>query len=138
MFIHKRKIYGFLCDIYGHLNNSSYLQIYEEARSEALIEMGFPISKLIELDFQIYLTRVELFYKKGIPNDEIITVKTSIAEMNRLKATWKQEIYDSKGELCNSAFIDGVYIKNGKPNRIDKDIYCIFEKFYKEDIKEGQ
>lgn len=126
MFVYKRKIYGYLCDIYGHLNNSSYLQIYEEARSEALIAMGLPISKLIELDLQIYLTRVELIYKKGIPNDETITVKSHIGKMNRLRATWVQEIYDEKGELCNSAEVDGVFVKNGKPTRIDKSIYQIF------------
>ncbi|MFC1887703.1 acyl-CoA thioesterase [Candidatus Cloacimonadota bacterium] len=134
MFEHKRKIYGYMCDIYGHLNNSSYLQIYEEARSEALIEMGFPISKLIELDIQIYLTRVELVYKKGIANDEVITVKTAIAKMNRLKAVWKQDIFDSQGELCNTAIVDGVFIKNGKPARIDKEIYQIFENFYEAKI----
>ncbi len=130
MFVYKRKIYGYLCDIYGHLNNSSYLQIYEEARSEALTEMSLPISKLIELDFQIYLTRVELIYKKGVPNDETITVKSQIHKMNRLRATWLQEIFDENGELCNRALVDGVYVKSGKPARIDKDLYQIFQKFY--------
>ena len=135
MFIYKRKIYGYLCDIYGHLNNSSYLQIYEEARSEALIEMDLPISKLIELGLQIYLTRIELTYKKGIPNDETITVKSRIVKMNRLRATWLQEIYDEKGELCNTALVEGVYVSNGKPVRLDKKIYSIFEKSYSEKTK---
>ena len=135
MFVYKRKIYGYLCDIYGHLNNSSYLQIYEEARSEALIAMGLPISKLIEIDLQIYLTRVELIYKKGIPNDETITVKSQIVKMNRLRATWLQEIFDKQGELCNSATIDGVFVKNGKPVRIDKTIYKIFEKYNSAKVK---
>ena len=103
--------------------NSSYLQIYEEARSEALIDMGFPITKLIELNIQIYLTRIELIYKKSIPNDEQITVKTTIAEMNRLKALWRQEIYNEKGDLCNIAMVEGVYVVNGKPARINKEIY---------------
>jgi YbgC/YbaW family acyl-CoA thioester hydrolase len=130
MFVYKRKIYGYLCDIYGHLNNSSYLQIYEEARSEALIDMGLPISKLLESGFHIYLTKVELYYKSGVPNDEIISVKSSIIKMNRMRATWKQQIYDESGNLCNEAFVEGVFIKNGKPARIDKDIYEIFEKYY--------
>jgi len=134
MFNHKRKIYGYLCDIYGHLNNSSYLQIYEEARSEALIDMGLPIVKLIELDIQIYLTKVELVYKKAIPNDITITVKSSIVKLNRLRATWKQEIYDEDDELCNIALIDGVFISDGKPARISKDLFQIFKKFYQEDL----
>jgi acyl-CoA thioester hydrolase len=129
LFIHKRKIYGFQCDIYGHLNNSSYLQIHEEARSEALAEMGLPITKLIELNILIFLTRVELIYKKGVSNDSTITIKSSITKMSRLKSTWLQEIYDEEGELCNVAVVEGVFIVNGKPGRIAKEIYQQFVQF---------
>ena len=129
MFIHKRKIYGFLCDIYGHLNNSSYLQLYEEARAEALSEMDLPIIKLLEYDLQIYIIKVEISYKKGVPNDEAITIRSSIIRLNRMRSTWKQEILNQNGELCSEAIIEGVFVKNGKPIRIDKDLLRVFEQF---------
>jgi len=129
MFIHKRKIYGFLCDIYGHLNNSNYLQLYEEARAEALSEMDLPIIKLLDYNIQIYITKAEINYKKGIPNDITVSIKSSILRLNRMRSTWNQEIFNESGDLCSSAIIEGVFVKNGKPVRVDKELFKIFEKF---------
>lgn len=123
MLIYKRRIYGFQCDIYGHLNNSYYLQIYEEARADALTGIGFPVKRLIELGIHIYLIRVEIDFIRGIPMEEDIIVRSRIEKMNRLSGFWRQEIYDSQDNLCNVALTRGVFVKNGKPLRLNKEIY---------------
>ncbi|RLC50954.1 MAG: thioesterase [Candidatus Cloacimonadota bacterium] len=126
---YKRRIFGYECDIYGHLNNANYLHLYEEARAAALEQMKMPIGKFKEMGFNIYLTHIELDFIKAINLEERITIRTSIAEMNRLKAVWKQEIYNSKNELCNMATVIGVFVKNDKPARISKELYTYFTKF---------
>ncbi|MCK9330147.1 MAG: thioesterase family protein [Candidatus Cloacimonetes bacterium] len=124
-----KKIYGFECDIYGHLNNANYLQIYESARAEALSEMDMSISRLRELNISLYVIRVEIDYKKGIELEDTIMVLTKITENTRLSAFWYQEIYNSKGELCSKVLVKGVYVKDGKPYRIDKELCAYFDKF---------
>ncbi|HCX72791.1 MAG TPA: hypothetical protein DHM37_03650 [Candidatus Cloacimonas sp.] len=129
---YKRKIYGYQCDIYGHLNNANYLMIYEEARSELLMKLGYSLEKLKQMGLHIYLTRVELKFKNAVLMEDNIIVKTTIAKINRLHSTWQQQIYNSVGELCNQATIEGVFVKNGKPQRISKEILAKFTSFIEE------
>jgi acyl-CoA thioesterase FadM len=46
-----------------------------------------------------------------------------------LRSTWKQQIFNSEGMLCNQATIEGVFVKNGKPHRIPKEILAKFSTF---------
>ena len=67
---YKRKIFGYECDIYGHLNNANYLHLYEEARADALEQMGLAVRELNKSGYHIYLTSIELTFKRGIPLEE--------------------------------------------------------------------
>jgi len=132
LFEFKKKIYGFECDVYGHLNNAIYLQLYEAARAEALISMAMPVAKLRELEVMLFLVKVEIVYKKGIELEDTIIVKSMIKYNDRLKAIWYQEIYNSKNDLCSYATITGVYVSHGKPVRVSKELCAFFDKFVQE------
>ncbi len=123
---YKRRIFGFECDIYGHLNNASYLHIYEEARSVALEEMDFSIKKLVELGIHIYLVNINLQFKKAVEFEDRITIKTTLGKHSRVKAIWIQKIHNSKNDLCNIAEVEGVFIKMGKPYRLPQELYKKF------------
>jgi len=120
--IHKRKIYGFMCDIYGHLNNANYLYLYEEARAEGLEEIGIPIRLLNQRDISIYLTEINLKFLKSVMLEDTVKIKSKIIKYNKLKSVWEQKMYNSNNELCNIATVTGVFVKNGKPFRIPNDI----------------
>lgn len=126
---YKRKIFGYECDIYGHLNNANYLHLYEEARADALEQMNIPIRKLADIGFHIYLTNIEINFIKGLPLENIVTIKSRINSMNRLTSIWIQEIYNNSGDLCSVANVKGVFVKNGKPVRLSKDLFEQFKKF---------
>ena len=118
-----KKIYGFDCDVYGHLNNSSYLKVYEEARAEALNKLSLSIRDLLESGIHIYLTKIELNFLKAVELEDTVRIITQIEKSNRLRATWKQEIFNSKNELCNMAIVEGVFVKEGKPFRLPVALY---------------
>ncbi|MBC8416544.1 MAG: acyl-CoA thioesterase [Candidatus Cloacimonetes bacterium] len=126
---YKRKIFGYECDIYGHLNNANYLHLYEEARADTLEQMNMPIRKLADLGFHIYLTNIEINFVKGLPLESTITIKSRIDSMNRLTSIWIQEIYNAQEELCNTAIVKGAFVKYGKPIRLPKEIFEQFRKF---------
>ena len=128
---YKRKIFGYECDIYGHLNNANYLHLYEEARADALEQMNMPIRKLADIGFHIYLTNIEINFVKGLPLESSITIKSRIDSMNRLTSVWIQEIYNAQEELCNTAIVKGAFVKDGKPVRLPKDLFEKFKKFSK-------
>ena len=126
---YNRKIFGYECDIYGHLNNANYLHLYEEARADALEQMNMPIRKLADIGFHIYLTNIEINFVKGLSLESTVTIKSRIDSMNRLTSIWIQEIYNTKEELCNKAIVKGAFVKDGKPVRLPKDLYEKFKKF---------
>lgn len=121
--VYARKIYGYECDIYGHLNNANYLHIYEEARAELLEELGMSISAFKEHDINIYLTRIEVQFVKSISLEEIIKVHTDISKTTRLRSIWEQEIHNEEDELCNKAIVEGVFVSGGKPIRLPRPLF---------------
>ncbi|MFO7659978.1 MAG: thioesterase family protein [Candidatus Cloacimonadaceae bacterium] len=126
MFYFTKRIYGYECDIYGHLNNANYLPILEAARSEALQEMGMPIQKLLDLQWHLYVYRFEIDYIKAIQLEDVIEVRSKVLTLNKVKSSWQQEIYDSKGELCFRSVMTAVFAHNGKPARLIPEIYDVF------------
>jgi len=121
-FEYKKKIYGYECDIYGHLNNANYQFVYEAARGEMLEELGLPLSKLLEENIHIYVRKITLEYMKGIPFGSEIVVKSRIEKLNRVRSFWVQEIWSLSGVLMNRATLEGVFARNGKPFRIPYDM----------------
>lgn len=124
-----RRVYGYECDIYGHLNNANYLHILEEARADALEQMNTPIRWLKEQGFSIYVTRIELDYLRGIPLETQVTVKTSWIKSSRLRSVWMQEVYDDTNNLCARAVVHGAFIKDGRPARISPQLYAHYRSF---------
>jgi len=126
---YQKRIYGYECDIYGHLNNANYLPILEAARSEGLQQVGMPIQKLLEANWHVYVLRVEMDFIKAVQLEDIIEVRSRITAMNRLRSEWRQEIYNSAQELCFTAILQVVHVHNGKPARVPDDIWTHFLQF---------
>ncbi|MCB5270348.1 MAG: acyl-CoA thioesterase [Candidatus Cloacimonetes bacterium] len=124
-----KKIYGYECDIYGHMNNANYLMMLEAARSDALVEMGMPITLLLKMNIQLFVLRYELDYLKALELEDKVTVKSWFYEINRLKGFWKQEVYDSKGDLCFVANFTVVHASEGKAKRLSPEVFARLEKF---------
>lgn len=129
IFIYQKKIYGYECDIYGHMNNANYLQMLEAARSDALVEMQMPIVKLMQMGIQLFVLRYELDYLKALDLEEIVTVKSWFYDINRLKGFWRQEVYNQKDELCFKANFTVVHASEGKAKRLPPEIFEHFKQF---------
>lgn len=123
IFSFHKKIYGYECDIYGHMNNAAYLQMLEAARSEALVEMQLPIVKLMQMDIQLFVLHYELDYLKALDLEDTVSVKSWFYEVNRLKGFWRQEVYNSAVELCFVANFTVVHASQGKAKRLPQHIF---------------
>ncbi len=129
MFEFKRKIYGYECDVYGHLNNSNYLQLLEAARSEALIEMGISVAKLLEWDISIFISNIDISYLKPFKMEDIAIVHTKTNKITKVKGIWIQEVYNHANELCTKAIVTGVFTTKGKPVRVAQELFELMTQF---------
>lgn len=128
-FTYKRRIWGFECDIYGHLNNANYLHLYEEGRSEALREIGFSVEEFSKIGVQLIVTRVEVDYKRSVQFHDEVTIHTRMIALNRLRSQWEQQIIDSNGQLCSQIHLCAAFLREGKPSRISKELTEMFLKY---------
>ncbi|MCB5245139.1 MAG: acyl-CoA thioesterase [Candidatus Cloacimonadaceae bacterium] len=126
IFEFQKRIYGYECDVYGHLNNANYLQLLEAARVEAMIKMGMSIKRMKELNLQILIRNFTLDYKRAIQHEDLITIKSWFDEINRIKQHWIQQIYDSSGQLCFEAQMLGVFACEGKAQRLPVEVFEVF------------
>jgi YbgC/YbaW family acyl-CoA thioester hydrolase len=123
---YQKRIFGYECDMYGHLNNANYLHLLEECRTEAMYDIEMPVEMLLRLGWHVYIRRYEIDYIKPVRLEDIVTVKSRIEEMNRAGSKWLQEVHDSEGKLCFRAYIYIVHIRDGKPARVPDGIWGHF------------
>ena len=128
MFEYNGKVFGYQCDIYGHVNNAVYLHYLEEARSFALDTIDMSIVKLNNMGIQMFIRHYEIDFIKAIQLYENFIIKTEVIEFDRIKSKWSQKIYNSKNELCLDAKITVVFAKDGKVNRISRELDAFFRK----------
>lgn len=119
----RKKIYGYECDVYGHLNNANYLALLEAARTEAMGEMNIPVGALLEKGIQFLIHHCEMDYLQAVNLEDTVTVISWFFEMNRLKGRWQQEVYNSQGEKCFSAVLTIVFASEGKAKRLPPDVF---------------
>ena len=126
VFEFRKRVYGFECDVYGHLNNANYLQLLESARAEAMIEMGMSVARMRELALQVFIREFHLDYRLAVEHEDLITIKSCFNEMNRLKGRWTQRIFNSRGELCFEAQMVGVFASGGRAKRLPPEVFELF------------
>jgi len=110
------------CDSYGHVNNANYLNYLEYARYELLKDVGFDYEKAINAGYGIFISRIEIDYKRPALTDDLLIIKTWPVKKGAVSGTLAQEIRRGDDLLAEAkvtwAFVD---FKTGTPVRIPKE-----------------
>lgn len=90
-------------DTFGHVNNATYLQLYEQARWDMMHEMGMGPEEIERDQKGPVIVELNLKFKKELINRSEITITTQFQKMlNPLVMEIYQEILNQKGELASS------------------------------------
>ena len=110
------------CDSYGHVNNANYLNYLEYARYELLKDIGFDYPKAVSAGYGVYITRIEIDYKRPAVTDDRLVIKTWPLKRGVASGTLAQEILRGDDVLVRAkvtwAFVDS----KGMPVRIPKEL----------------
>ena len=79
------------------------------------------------------MLRYELDYLKALELEDKVTVKSWFYKINRPKGFWKQEVYDSTGDLCFVANFTVVHASEGKAKRLSPEVFGRLEKFLEQE-----
>jgi thioesterase III len=87
-------------DSFGHVNNATYLQIFEEARWQFITEEGYGFREVHQRKQGPTILEVHLFFKKELKLRQQVTVESQVMDYSGKVATMVQEIRNEAGELC--------------------------------------
>ena len=84
-------------DRYGHITNSAYIELAQEARLAFAEKFFFSQGH----EFVVFVRRLEVDYLRPIlPNTTQVTVETQVSKVGSTSFTTHQEIKDAQGNTC--------------------------------------
>ncbi|MEE2671112.1 MAG: acyl-CoA thioesterase [Bdellovibrionota bacterium] len=102
-FEYKIKIVEHHLDTFGHMNNATYLALYEEARWDFITQNGYGLEEIQkELKGPVILD-VSCRYKREIKNRETITIVSHTKEMKGKIGQIYQEMIKEDGTVASDA-----------------------------------
>jgi len=97
-------------DTFGHVNNATYLDLFEAARWEWITSHGFGIDRIRELQQGPTVVDIHLRFRREIRNRQRIVIRSWVEKYESKIATVIQEMRDEAGELyCEGRFLCGLF-----------------------------
>lgn len=90
-------------DTFGHINNATYLQIYEQARWDLITNNGYGVKEIQVTRQSPIILEVNLKFLKEILLRETITVTTEIVKYEGKIAQLLQKMLKANGEVASQA-----------------------------------
>ena len=117
-------------DRMGVVYYGNYPRLYEIGRTDLIREIWKSYREVEEDGILLPARSLQINYYKPAIYDELLTIKTIIKELPKVKLYIISQIYNEKGELINEgevvlAFMDA---KSGKPRRAPEDFISALEK----------
>ncbi len=105
-------------DPYNHLNHAVYLTFFEQARIDALAEIGFSMSELQSLGCQILVTEVNVKFIKSALGGDDVRIETEMIATRRVSTSWRQRMFRGDELLASIELTAAITDLEGKPRRL--------------------
>lgn len=100
---YKVLIKEFHLDSYGHVNNATYVQLYEEARWEFLTENDYGFKRIHSSKQGPVVLEMNVKYRKELGNREWITIRSFDFSVKGKILKMKQQMLKKDGEIASEA-----------------------------------
>jgi len=88
----KIKVRGYHLDLYGHVNNTRYLEFLEEARWNVK-DLYLDLSAMHERDLSLVIVNININYRDSARLGDILEIVTKVSRIGNKSVTLRQEIY---------------------------------------------
>ena len=119
-------------DQMGYVYYGNYAAFYEIGRVEALRNLGISYKELEDAGFMMPVLEVHSKYFFPARYDDLITLRTTIKELPKLKIKFEHEIFNNERDLLHKGQTILVFIQkhNHKPCRIPKQVNVLLTPFF--------
>ncbi len=103
-------------DSYGHVNNATYLSLYEEARWEAITQRGYSYETIHSTGLGPIILDVHLKFLKELKLREKINITLEVLSYEGKICKLKQQMINEKNEIASEALMTAAFfdLKNRK------------------------
>ena len=110
-------------DSFGHLNHAVFLNFFEQARFDALEACGWPIQRVLDRGWAVYVVRIEVDYLAEVMWGDELQVETWVDEVRKSSMTLAQTAVKSDGTVAARARVVGVWVgQNRRPMRMPDEL----------------
>lgn len=90
-------------DTFGHVNNATYLSLFEEARWDLITNNGFGLREVKTSGTGPVILEINIKYQKELKLREKVRIETQLLEVNGKLQTLRQTILNEQNESCTVA-----------------------------------
>jgi YbgC/YbaW family acyl-CoA thioester hydrolase len=90
-------------DSYRHVNNATYVQLYEEARWEFLNQMGYGFEHIHETQQGPVVLDITVKYRKELNNREVVTIRSYDFFVRGKILKLKHQMIKENGDIASEA-----------------------------------
>lgn len=90
-------------DTFGHVNNSQYLILFEEARWEMITSRGYGMREVHQNQIGTVVMECQVRFKRELRLRETIRIRTWVGELRSRLAKIQHELLNEQGEVAAEA-----------------------------------
>ena len=95
----------------GVMWHGFYLNWLEEARVDALAQVGLPYSDLSISGYEMPVVDLQIRYIDSLIHGDVVVLKSWLLEQKGARYPWKTTFHRANGKLCAEALVDLVLLK---------------------------
>ena len=129
----KRRLRWADADAAGRLHFPRIFEIVEEAESELVRRIGWPMNRSMGYDFP--RVNIECRFMRVLELDAPFKLRLTAGKLGRTSIRYDYQVLDSDGEIAIEGTMTLVVLQNGKPTEIPSTLRVALEKdaIYKAD-----
>lgn len=90
-------------DTFGHVNNATYLVLFEEARWDLITSRGFGLKQIQETRLGPVILEAHVKFRREVTNRERLTIRTSLLSYTGKIGRLRQQALKEDGQLAADA-----------------------------------
>jgi len=99
----------FHLDTFGHVNNATYLELFEEARWDLITKNGYGLPRIMESGIGPTILEIKLKFSKEIKLREEISIETQVVSYDNKIAKLMQRMLRIKEVCCTAEFVIALF-----------------------------
>lgn len=99
-------------DCMGIVHHSNYVRFYEVARTEMLREFGTTYQEMEQRGIMLPVLDVQSRYLSPAYDDDLLTVRVTLAEMPKVRLRFDYEIFRENGDRINTGSVSLAFMRS--------------------------